>query len=259
VPERQDIQAYYDIHNMRVFIRDYVSGNKRFYSAVQFAIATIPKSLRRILDVGCGIGYSSWLLKEAFSEARILGIDISERSIEVAQKLFKEPRLTFETRDLISLPPRELFDLVVMLDVYEHIPHQQRPLLYSTLQGLIGDEGWIVITTPTVEHQGFLREKYPHRLQIVDEDVTCDDLLYLAQALSMKVVRFERVAVWNVYDYQHFAACRQKEFRQLPTLRPSGFMRKAARKFRNAFGTNTHQMRRRRVQEVLGFDPFSKE
>lgn len=259
MPLEQSIQAYYDDHNMRVLVRDYVYGNKRFDRALQFAIDATPDNLKRILDVGCGIGYSSWLLKKAFPEAHILGIDISDASIELARKLFRDPELSFETRDFVSSPPKALFDLVVMLDMYEHIPRKQRPSLCSTLHDLIDNDGWLVITTPTVEHQTFLRERHPDRLQIVDEDVTLDDLRKLANALSMTAVRLERIAVWNVYDYQHFAACRLKEFKELPAPRPPGFVRKATTKFINIFRTNSQEIRHQKIKELLGFDPLSKE
>ncbi|MCW6037213.1 class I SAM-dependent methyltransferase [Spirulina subsalsa FACHB-351] len=41
---------------------------------------------RTILDVGCGSGFTSLILAEANPEAKIIGIDISEKSIELAQK-----------------------------------------------------------------------------------------------------------------------------------------------------------------------------
>jgi ubiquinone/menaquinone biosynthesis C-methylase UbiE len=42
-----------------------------------------------ILDVGCGSGYKSLILAEANPGAKIVGIDISERSIELAHQRFK--------------------------------------------------------------------------------------------------------------------------------------------------------------------------
>lgn len=42
-----------------------------------------------ILDVGCGSGYTSLTLAEANPEARIVGIDISEKSVELARQRLK--------------------------------------------------------------------------------------------------------------------------------------------------------------------------
>ncbi|WP_017305564.1 class I SAM-dependent methyltransferase [Spirulina subsalsa] len=41
---------------------------------------------KTILDVGCGSGFTSLILAEANPEAKIIGIDISEKSIELAKK-----------------------------------------------------------------------------------------------------------------------------------------------------------------------------
>jgi 2-polyprenyl-3-methyl-5-hydroxy-6-metoxy-1,4-benzoquinol methylase len=54
-----------------------------FYRKTQQIVSTQDKL---ILDVGCGSGYKSLLLAEANPGAQIVGIDISEASIDLAQK-----------------------------------------------------------------------------------------------------------------------------------------------------------------------------
>lgn len=256
---KSEIQAYYNDHNLRVLLRNFILGNKRFNKAIESVTESVPNSVKRILDIGCGIGYSSWLIKEAFPEAHILGVDISDKSIEIAKKLFRDPNISFEVDDLNTLTRREPFDLIVMIDVYEHIPRQQWPSLHQTLKNLISEDGWLVITTPTVDHQDFLRKKHPEGLQIVDENVAVDDLLRLAREVGMTVVHFEKIAVWNVYDYQHFVVRKPQVFKEVPKEPPPGFILRSTQYFKKLIGLDSVRQRRRKVKKVLGLDPLSYE
>ncbi len=72
-----------------------------------------------ILDIGCGTGDMLASLKPSFG----LGIDISERMIERAnQKYAGRARISFATENLLSrTAPFENFDVVIMIDVLEHL------------------------------------------------------------------------------------------------------------------------------------------
>jgi|LGVE01.1.fsa_nt_gb 2-polyprenyl-3-methyl-5-hydroxy-6-metoxy-1,4-benzoquinol methylase len=258
MPAESEIRKYYDDHNMRVLVRDYVFGNRRFDKAVQCVIESVPRTVKSILDVGCGIGHSSWLFKEAFPEARITGVDISDRSIKLARKLFQDPNLSFETCDLSETTGIGLFDFVVMIDVYEHFYREQRPSLHLILKDAIKDDGWLVITTPTIEHQAFLRETHPERLQVVDEDVTIDDLIKLAKDVGLSLVRLEKVAVWRLYDYQHFVGRKFAGFKEVPPASVPGLIARVTWKIRTILDLDSVRSKWQRVKEILGFDPLAQ-
>lgn len=80
------------------------------------SIATKKKGLLRILEVGCGTGE---LLKEIDCLGSVRGIDISPRAIEFC----KERGLTnAAVGDVAQIPfPEESFDVVIALDVLEHL------------------------------------------------------------------------------------------------------------------------------------------
>lgn len=256
MPESQDLKAYYNDHNIRVLIHDYVYGNRRFEMAINRIVDSVPCSIRRILDIGCGIGYSSWLMKKAFPKARILGIDISDESIAAARGLFQFNGIHFERTDLLSFRPDSIFDLIVMIDVYEHIPKNLRESIHEKLRNLIADNGWLIVTTPTVEHQAYLRELHPERLQIIDEDVSIYNLIELAEALRMEVLFLDRVAVWHRYDYQHLVACRHNTFTSVSSYSSVTFSRRVLNRLRRIFLMDLRQIRRRKVKKTLGFDPL---
>src|SRR5215210_988443 len=81
---------------------------------------------RRVLEVGCGEGYSTERLAKAFPEAEIIAIDIMP---EVG-RLYQGPdgRVEFRVQTAESLADAEpgSFDLVIMCDVIHHIPEDVR-------------------------------------------------------------------------------------------------------------------------------------
>lgn len=84
-----------------------------------------------ILDAGCGGGDHAFYLARRFPSARVLGVDIDAtliaRNRDAAEKLGIR-NIRFEVADLTALERREAFDLVVSIDVLEHIPEQRTAL-----------------------------------------------------------------------------------------------------------------------------------
>jgi len=86
---------------------------------------------RRILDAGCGTGDHSFYLARRFPEAHVLGVDIDrqriERNRDTAGRLGMR-NIQFEVADLERFDEREAFDLVVSIDVLEHIAGQAQAM-----------------------------------------------------------------------------------------------------------------------------------
>ncbi len=81
----------------------------------------------RVLDVGCGAGLLlSWLV-ESRSLASGVGIDLSQRAIEIAKSATSDSRLRFEVRRTQEPWPVGPFDVVTLVDVLHHVePNRQR-------------------------------------------------------------------------------------------------------------------------------------
>jgi colanic acid/amylovoran biosynthesis glycosyltransferase len=240
------VAAFYDKFDGRL-LRDYLSDNPRTVAAIQYALRVSPRSSKRVLDIGCGIGWSSREMARRLPSARIVAVDLSAKLIDVARQLTTEPNVEYRVQDVLDpvWHPEDSFDAIVMLDVYEHIPVARRPQLHRLLSRLLSARGVLVLTCPTPEHQRYLRDHHPAGLQPVDEDVdesTADDL---ARDVTGRVAEFRRMAIWNVNDYAHITIARPgaRLFRR-PGGRP---------------GLTPLAERTRRVEEKLGVRLFGKD
>ena len=85
--------------------------------------------------------------------------------------------------------------------------------------------------------------------------MTIDDLLELAKDVGLSLLRLEKVAVWRFYDYQHFVARKFGGFKGVPAVSAPGFMARVTWKLRCILDLDSVRSKRRRVREILGFDP----
>ncbi len=80
-----------------------------------------------ILDAGCGTGEITSRLAALFPTARLLGVDILDGPLAIAQRRHFGPRLRFEQRSIFDLGlPDRSFDLVTCRHVLQSVPHADR-------------------------------------------------------------------------------------------------------------------------------------
>jgi len=190
----------------RKHIKDYIHENSRTEAAITHTLRNVPVDSNRILDIGCGIGWSTWEIKRHFPDSNVMGLDLSEKMIKNAVSLFQTPGLDFTVCDITdenNKLPKSSFDAVVMLDVYEHIPKENRKKTHQILKEILTDNGVLIMTFPSVAHQEFLRKNRQAALQPVDEDATREDISLLADDIEGRVTCFKHVSVWKKHDYIH--------------------------------------------------------
>ena len=89
-----------------------------------------------VLEVGCGEGVSGYLILERFPGLEYVGADISREVVMVASRVLE--------RDLVVLDGLRLpfgdksFDLVIFLEVFEHIKEWEKVLLEGSRVGSKG-------------------------------------------------------------------------------------------------------------------------
>ena len=79
----------------------------------------------KALDVGCGAGFLCNSLAQQGHQT--VGIDLSEESLKIAEKLDPTKTSLFQKASAYDLPfPNESFDVVCAMDVLEHVEKPQR-------------------------------------------------------------------------------------------------------------------------------------
>jgi len=191
--------VYYDTFRDRL-LDDYEHGNARVEAALAFARDALA-GCDRILDVGCGIGWTTHELALAGHEAH--GLDLSPVLIETARQMFDCP---FVAADFTRTTVRP-FDGVLMVDVYEHFPRDSRPRVHRNLRATGASR--FALTVPTPEALAYARE-HGIPLQPVDEDVTDAHLERLAADLGGELVVNHVVSIWRDGDYRHALIVRDR-------------------------------------------------
>ena len=112
----------------------------------RLALRWIPAGARALLDAGCSWGYATRFF--AARAASVAGIDLDAEAVAVARERY--PSIDFQAAPLEAIPhPDEAFDVVLCLDVLEHVSDEQRSL--DELFRVLRPDGVLILTTP---HRG---------------------------------------------------------------------------------------------------------
>lgn len=203
-----DVAKFYDSFVDRC-ISDMLNRNARVERAILYAKDSLNRFLsQRILDLGCGIGWSAAEFSRLKHAPRVLAIDLSSDLIAVSNKLFGDLNsVSFKQANLVSddwlATLNDDFDACVMLDVYEHISLKDRKNFHHALSQCLSEKAIVVLSCPSYLHQRYLRESERDGLQPVDEDVTPRDILAFASDIGAELLDFKYVSVWHENDYLH--------------------------------------------------------
>jgi 2-polyprenyl-3-methyl-5-hydroxy-6-metoxy-1,4-benzoquinol methylase len=98
-----------------------------------------------LLDVGCGEGVLVHRWAQRLGEARVMGIDLEEPSIQAGWAERKAPNLEYKVMSAENLPFAENeFDLVTAIEVLEHLPDPEHTLAEMARCGV----GHLLVSVP---------------------------------------------------------------------------------------------------------------
>jgi glycosyltransferase involved in cell wall biosynthesis/ubiquinone/menaquinone biosynthesis C-methylase UbiE len=123
----------------------------------QFAAQSVKG--KRVLDVGCGVGYGSQLLATA-GASDVWALDLSPEAIAHAEAHYTAPNLRFVNASAENFAfPEQQFDVVTCFELIEHV-HRPSAVL-TQIKRHLAPGGLLLITTP--RHLGHNRSAFHTR------------------------------------------------------------------------------------------------
>ena len=134
------------------FLRSwYVRRSLRQWYADHFGDARFALKGLRILDAGCGFGQYDQFMLRSFSKIRIDAVDVKTDYLDDCRYYFKQDikrdRIRFKEMDLLEPKFEKLYDLVLCVDVLEHIEEDVRVM--KNLSAVLKPDGYFLMHSPS--------------------------------------------------------------------------------------------------------------
>ncbi|MBA3472701.1 MAG: methyltransferase domain-containing protein [Rubrobacter sp.] len=218
---------------MHPYTEDYYAARKELIRSSARVVVPLVLDLvqpRSVIDVGCGTG--DWL--STFREhgvEDIWGIDgpyVSKKILEIPEERF----IPFDLEQPFHLDRR--FDLVVSLEVAEHLPRECAETFVNSLTSL----GSVVLFSAAIPHQGgknHINEQWPEywAKHFHDKDFVVIDCLRRKIWCNEKVQRWyaQNTLLFATREYLEDQPLLNQEYElrgtsQLATVHPSTYMKK---------------------------------
>ena len=104
----------------------------------------------QVLDAGSGLGQYSWYLARKFPKWHVTALDIKKDEIDSCRHFFQKAgkkNVAFVHGDLLHFIEPDTYDLVLSVDVMEHIENDRR--VFSNFFNSLKKGGMLLISTPS--------------------------------------------------------------------------------------------------------------
>lgn len=166
------------------FIGDSPSMRKSLYFFLDILLLRtwhVKKALRKIsgefpgeaniLDAGSGLGQYTWRMSGMNSRWKIKAVDINREQIEDCRKFFNKTsranRVQFETADLTRLSENASYNIILSVDVMEHIEEDTK--VFRNFHNALKANGVLIISTPSDKGGSDVHDE--HGESFIDEHV----------------------------------------------------------------------------------------
>jgi len=124
-----------------------------------------------ILDAGSGFGQYSYYLSKQSRNWNILGVDVKTEQIEDCNNFFskigRSDRVKFEFADLTKFEKKDNYDLILSVDVMEHI--EEDVIVFKNFHKSLKSGGMVLISTPSDQGGSDVHDEDDH--SFIDEHV----------------------------------------------------------------------------------------
>lgn len=156
----------------------------------------------RILELGCGEGYSTERLAAAFPEARIDAVDIADNIGRLYQGPLDKVQFRQMFAEELAAQQPGSYDLIILADVIHHVPSSARQSLLEAVRTLLAPGGvllfkdWARNNTP-IYYVGYASDRWltGDRIEYLTPSEAGDMLRSVFGATSL--VSEKRIRPWQ--------------------------------------------------------------
>ena len=112
-----------------------------------------------VLELGCGDGWYSRIVKQNVKHLTIS--DVDNIFIEDSKKREKTWKFNYLIHDMSKKATKEKFDVIYMLDVFEHVPKSKEKKFVENLINSLKSGGILLSGAPSLSFQKFVKNPDP--------------------------------------------------------------------------------------------------
>ncbi len=162
--------------------------NDRIFGLYKRVLRSRISSRSNILEIGCGIGSLTSMLRKRIRSGKIEAVDISPKSVAFARNRIPESKISFTASDILHFSPTApFFDRILLFDVLEHLPEAQLPLLFQKVRSWMNEDSLLLINLPNPAYILFDRANDPAALQETDNPVFLHTLASILNDASLEI------------------------------------------------------------------------
>lgn len=207
--------------------------NDRIFGVYERMLSLGLSSSDRVLELGCGIGMLTSLLKRRISDGEIEAIDISEASVKYGQQKFGASNVFFKTQDITQFETRLVHPtFITLIDVLEHIPLENHQALFHRIAAVMDRSSLFVINLPNPEYIAHDIALEADSLQIIDQPVPFAPLIEQLDRAKLELMHYEKYGLWHHDEYQWFVLRKKRPFEEQSIDRSLSFWQKLTRRIK---------------------------
>ena len=189
--------------------------NERIYNLYKRVKKAGIHSSSSVIELGCGAGALTFLLRKVVKKGIIEAVDISFAAIAIARNNCHLKNVYFSQGDILTFTPTKIVraDFIILFDVLEHIPLDQHDNLFGHISSLMDENGTLLINIPNPRHIEYDSLHNPSALQIIDQPIALQHIVSLLSKHELFIIFMEIYGIWNVADYQFFIIKKDKPYK----------------------------------------------
>jgi ubiquinone/menaquinone biosynthesis C-methylase UbiE len=190
--------------------------NDRIYGVYERLIGLGLNAHSTVLELGCGIGMMTSLLKRTVNQGKIHAIDISAASIEYGKAKFGGANVTFSTQDITTFETQlNTPDFITLIDVLEHIPLELHAALFRRISQVMGLNSHFVINLPNPDYIAHDIALEADSLQVIDQPVPFASLIQQLDDAGLELMTYQKYGLWHHDEYQWFVLRIKRPFKEV--------------------------------------------